>query len=134
MYVARRQSLTVNWEPARGLRNFDTMLESLWDGVYILWQRNLPAESTLLYVGQGNIGSRMRSHRASFGFIDVLNPIMVSWTYVWAEEQRLGIEKYLHRRLVPLHSRSYHSGPEMEVNLPAEIGLVPMSIFDLLLV
>ena len=85
-------------------------------GVYIIWH-NVSAK--VIYVGQGNIRDRLYKHRASTDILVYRGAglLLVTWADVDDEDQRLRIERYLHRIYTPLVS-TCDPGPEEVVNLP----------------
>ncbi len=87
------------------------------NGVYIIWHDGNPAR--VVYVGQGDIASRIISHRtrtditryAKFG------TLLVTWASVPAN-QRDGIERYLADKYQPLVGEAHPDVRPIEVNLP----------------
>ena len=85
------------------------------DGVYIIWNSET---RRAVYVGQGNIKERLSHHRFS---PDVLvygyDALLATWAFVSDIQNRVAIERYLHRMLTPVAS-SCDVGVEIPVNLP----------------
>lgn len=84
-------------------------------GVYIIWTE-LYGYRRYEYVGQGNIGDRIRSHRNDLRFKDVDG--YVTWAKISDMHQRLAAEAYLSKKLIPAIGTVEHFSYELAVNLP----------------
>ena len=83
-------------------------------GVYAIWAGN-----TWLYVGQGDIASRLQSHRGDSTILAYRSngELMVTWAVVPANQMD-GIERYLADTLRPAVGKLYPAVLPIPVNLP----------------
>ncbi len=84
-------------------------------GVYVIWNEARHANLTMqiLYVGSGQVGSRLISHQLDTRF----NGSYVTWAELnsrWIRE----VETYLHMKLNPIHSKRSPDLTPVPVNLP----------------
>ena len=87
-----------------------------YDGVYIIWHNT---SAKVIYIGQGHIRDRLTNHRSSPEILGHRGSglLLVTWAEVAGQDNRMSIERYLHRVYTPLAS-TCSSGSEVEVNLP----------------
>lgn len=84
-------------------------------GVYIIWMEGSIRE--IIYIGEGNIGERIRSHRNDLRFSNIRAGSYVTWAIVSGNLGK-AIEAYLSARLNPrLGITESHTWPII-VNLP----------------
>jgi hypothetical protein len=114
---------TVAWGKCNGSNwcnfltlNLDHPLFSGLEGVYVIWHGG-PAPGTV-YVGQGLIAERLRSHRTDSRILKhAVNGLFVTWAQVDALS-RDGVERFLTEKLGPKEvSRTPEASP-INVNLP----------------
>ena len=113
--------MTVQWVKCEGdvfcpLENVN--LSSIdYQGVYLIWHNTT---ARVIYVGQGRIRDRLEEHRSSpeINARKANGVLLVSWVRFDDQDDRLSVERYLHRVYSPLLS-SCGTGPEIEVNPPA---------------
>ena len=109
---------TVNWVKCSG--NVWCELERLTlntvrgSGVYAIWAGN-----TWVYVGQGDVASRLQAHRGESAILDYRRngELMVTWAVVPANQMD-GIERYLADTLRPAVGKQYPVVLPIPVNLP----------------
>lgn len=94
-------------------QHFDDM-----DGVYVIWHGGENAAT--VKVGQGNIRSRLQSHRNDPVIQKFSNlGLFVSWAKV-SSYQKDGVEKYLGIHLNPIVAERFPDINPIEVNYPWE--------------
>ena len=86
-------------------------------GVYVIWPDGYPARA--VYVGQGNIASRLTDHRndptiTRYGQFGVL---YATWALVSVPYWD-GVERYLADQLTPLEGTMHPNVTPIRVNLP----------------
>ena len=94
--------------------NLNTVADG--EGVYIVFRRVGLSYETL-YVGQGDIDARIRSHRNDARFNSYTNTL-VTWAYVSRQSDRDGAERYLADTLNPVISDVHPNVAPIWVNLP----------------
>ena len=84
-------------------------------GVYAIWAGN-----TWVYVGQGDIASRLQVHRNDSTILAHRSngELMVTWAVVVPPNQMDGIERYLADTLRPVVGKQYPAVLPIPVNLP----------------
>ena len=99
---------------------FDLDLDGIGNvtGVYVIWVGGGP----VIYVGQGQIESRLRQHRVNPDFLKYVEGpddtrLFVTWA-VTSEGATRNVERYLAEALRPLRGDRYPSVAPMEVDLP----------------
>ena len=100
------------WCPLERL-NLSTVTGS---GVYVIWAGN-----KWVYVGQGDIASRLQGHRNDSAILAYRDsgPLMVTWAILPAS-QTDGIERYLADTLVPAVGERHPATLPIPVNLPGQ--------------
>lgn len=86
-------------------------------GVYIIWHAGSPGR--VVYVGQGDIASRISCHRSNLGITSYSSrgQLYVTWASVRAS-QLDGVERYLADMLKPLVGDAYPVAAPVAVNSP----------------
>ena len=86
-------------------------------GVYIIWHAGNP--SRVVYVGQGDIASRLRSHRTrpDINGYARYGSLYVTWASVPASQQD-GVERYLADKWSPLVGDAHPDVLPIAVNTP----------------
>ena len=84
-------------------------------GVYVIW-----AGKTWLYVGQGDIASRLQAHRGEDAIMEWRKEgaLMVTWAIV-PDSQLDGLERYLADALRPTVGKQHPNTLPIPVNLPS---------------
>lgn len=111
---------TVHW--VKSMKNtwldFETfnLSHDLGRGVYIIWYSGNPGH--VVYVGQGDIAERLRSHRERREILQYRSygKLKVTWASV-PFYQRDGVERYLAERYKPLAGDRYPDCEPIAVNL-----------------
>ncbi len=86
------------------------------DGVYVIWHGGTTPKT--VYVGKGNIASRIQAHRNERNITQYLpNGLFVTWAKVPAASQD-GVESYLIQALKPLQNQSVPAAIPVPVNHP----------------
>ena len=103
-----------SWCPLETL-NLDSVGDA--SGVYIIWHGGNP--SRVVYVGQGNIVDRLKSHRNDARILAYRKSgtLMVTWASV-AWNFRDGVERYLADQLHPLVGDAHPNVLGIAVNSP----------------
>ena len=85
-------------------------------GVYVIWAGN-----RWVYVGQGDIASRVQAHKSDPEIIAFRNSgqLMVTWAKVPASQMD-GIERYLADTLAPAVGARHPAALPIPVNLPGQ--------------
>ena len=88
-------------------------------GVYVIWRASGAPEqpSSVVYVGQGHIATRLPEHRGDPAIVRHGPRLLVTWAEV-APVFSAGVEVYLARQLRPLEEVRLPSAMPVEVNLP----------------
>lgn len=101
--------------------SFDTVeLSSVKSyGVYVIWRAaGVPGgPSSVVYVGQGQIATRLAEHRGDAAILRHGPRLLVTWAEV-APLFSGGVEVYLARQLHPLEEEALSSAMPVAVNLP----------------
>lgn len=89
-----------------------------YEGVYIIWHSG--PNPHVVYVGQGNIAQRLRTHRNRADILKyrLKGPLLVTWAKVSSAYLRDGIERYLANVLNPYVGEAYPDVAPIRVNLP----------------
>lgn len=90
-----------------------------FNGVYIIWTYSIDMRR-VEYVGSGNIGLRILTHRNDEKFESVGYDALVSWALVPMEHERASIEAYLIHKLKPVIGIASRKTFYTRVNLPWE--------------
>jgi len=87
------------------------------NGVYIIWHGGNP--SRVVYVGQGDIASRLQAHRrrTDINAYAKNGTLYVTWASVPAN-QRDGVERYLAEKWSPLVGEAHPVAAQIVVNAP----------------
>jgi len=88
-------------------------------GVYVIWRASgEPGQpSTVVYVGQGQIATRLAEHRSDPAIVRHGPRLLLTWAEV-APVFSGGVEVYLARQLRPLEAARLPPAMPVEVNLP----------------
>ena len=116
------QSRTVNVMPLDWSVHAGNTWHTLWDidlpesgarhGVYIIWNGE-----EILYVGQGDIGTRLSQHKNDKSFFHGASAPFCTWASVPAVIVD-GVELYLGERLKPVLSKNFPRVAPVPVALP----------------
>ena len=116
--------------------NLDGSLEwyecSLWlaqpntEGVYVIYLSATETCNTrIVYVGQGHLRRRIKSHQKPKSDVTGAVPcrvnqyrLCVSWAIVKTEKTRKGVERYLAEELLPEEGKQWHNTIPIRVELP----------------
>ncbi|WP_419914637.1 hypothetical protein [Hoeflea sp.] len=86
-------------------------------GVYMIWHDGNPGR--VVYVGQGNIASRLQDHRSDHEIIDYARSGTLRVTWASAPESQLdGIERHLADTWHPLVGDAHPNAVPIAVNSP----------------
>ena len=85
-------------------------------GVYVIWAGN-----RWVYVGQGDVASRLSAHRTNSSILAYRDSgqLMVTWAILPAGQMD-GIERYLADTLRPAVGAQHHVALPIPVNLPGQ--------------
>jgi hypothetical protein len=92
------------------------------EGVYVIWYRgNLGRPGNVVYVGQGNIASRLSQHRQNPQIMrhNLHEKLLVSWLAIPAQ-YRDGAERYLADTWQPLEGSSWPEAKHNRLAAPWE--------------
>ena len=113
------QKLTWVKSTANEWLNFQTfnLSNDHGQGVYIIWHAGNP--SRVVYVGQGDIAARLRSHRnnADITYYSKYGTLKVTWASV-SSHQLDGVEHYLANTWNPLVGDAHPDAYPIAVNSP----------------
>lgn len=86
-------------------------------GVYVIWYTS-PSQAKVIYVGQGNIGERLKEHRQnpSITHYSQYGQLKVSWAIIPNDNWLNGIEAYLADLYNPTEAKNYPNVTRMPVN------------------
>ena len=87
-------------------------------GVYIIWWGN--ADPDVLYVGSGDVGSRLWAHASDHRFVEYQrNGLRLSCTWAEVDPRQIhGAERFLGDKLQPRFGEKFPQDTPIPVNLP----------------